>query len=450
MRILLATDQPFWQRRGGAHQRIDSLWAATRRLAGPSGRLADSLIYYLGDPQELQGSSIPTKLGPIKSVRSPQSNWWNDWAELLPRWPRFRNQPDLESNRNAQESPTASNRELTLSDYCWNWVEKDWNKTLRDFQPDVVILEYVTMTYLLRFAQPEERRRIVWAVDTHDCLSDRAAQFRAAGQAHWLNIDEAEEIAALETVDLVIAIQNSERDWFAQRLSTPQVITVEHGPKELASSTSAISTARAISSVETNLAVEKRTKTLRMGFLASNNFPNRHGILNWLDSLAKDLSGEAVELIVGGTIDDEIRDFLSKDERLSEFLEHVRFLGPVTNLADFYRSIDVSVCPIEVGTGLKIKLVESLAFCVPVLASPQAASDTLTPDKGVVVCRTPTEWKHQIHRLMGDTDYLPQLRAAAVRYAEQALSPAKVYGGLMECLQRLVAAKAVARRAGQE
>ncbi|MBL8889411.1 MAG: glycosyltransferase [Planctomycetaceae bacterium] len=448
MRILLATDQPFWQRRGGAHQRIDSLWAAICGLSRPMDDDADSLIYFLGDPNDVESANFPRQLGQIHAVRSQRSAWSKIWRAWRSSWSWRQSGAELEARDTTNVDAASSVQELTLSDYCWTWVAQDWNKTLQAFEPDVVILEYVTMTYLQKLALPEARRRIVWAVDTHDCLSERAAQFRKAGQAHWLNITESEEIAALESVDLVIAIQDLERKWFEQRLTKPQVLTVEHGPKELAVASPRTASERGASLAE-SVAGQERAAPLRIGFLASNNFPNRHGILNWLDSVAFNLSSMSVELLVGGTIAGEIYDFLSKDGRVSAFRSQVRALGPVSDLAEFYRSIDVSLCPIEVGTGLKIKLVESLAFGVPVLASPQAASETLTAERGVVVCRTPTEWLDHLHRMIEDRDYLRNLQAAAYRYAECACAPSIVYGDLMQCLHTLVAAKAIANEAEQ-
>jgi glycosyltransferase involved in cell wall biosynthesis len=47
-------------------------------------------------------------------------------------------------------------------------------------------------------------------------------------------------------------------------------------------------------------------------------------------------------------------------------------LGEVTGLESEYRRARVVVCPIEVGTGLKIKGIEALAYGKPTIGTPAA------------------------------------------------------------------------------
>jgi glycosyltransferase involved in cell wall biosynthesis len=48
-------------------------------------------------------------------------------------------------------------------------------------------------------------------------------------------------------------------------------------------------------------------------------------------------------------------------------------LGFVPNLADLYSRASVSLAPIRFGSGLKIKVMEALEYCVPVVATSAAA-----------------------------------------------------------------------------
>jgi hypothetical protein len=475
MRILLATDQPFWHCRGGAQQRMACLWQALRQNATPPTQGNSTLVYYLGDPQEVNLTPRSPDPGPIVSVRSESSppdwqpwRWISSWVGSSSKPSATR--PDVgHVVANATAKPS-----LTLNDYRWTWVKKSWNKVLHDFRPDVVILEYVTMTYLFDLAIRPDRDRIVWAVDTHDCLSQRAAQFQAAGQSHWLSIGEAEEISALQSADLVIAIQKTERDWFANRLTGPKVIAIGHAPLGSTGSmqpsldrhetTAATSEPKSLSpkgadpleasrssNLITRLAGEGQTRfgigsnsqampsSLRLGFLASNNFPNRHGITNWLLQVAPKLRN--CQIVVGGSISSAVSDILNSDARFASVAPITRCLGTVEELGDFYREVDAVICPIELGTGLKIKLVEGLAFHLPVLATPQATENLIGPDSGVVVCETPEDWIYQINQLTQSPEKLEVLRQQAAQFSQHSLTPEVVYGELIRELNELVGLK---------
>lgn len=65
----------------------------------------------------------------------------------------------------------------------------------------------------------------------------------------------------------------------------------------------------------------------------------------------------------------------------------VRLMGRVSDLGDFYSRISVSLAPIRLGGGIKVKVIESLLSGVPVLGTP-ASVEGLDPlsMQGVTVC----------------------------------------------------------------
>jgi hypothetical protein len=48
---------------------------------------------------------------------------------------------------------------------------------------------------------------------------------------------------------------------------------------------------------------------------------------------------------------------------------HIAILGPVSSVDRFYRSVDAVVAPIELGGGMKVKVVEAMMHGVPVIAT---------------------------------------------------------------------------------
>jgi hypothetical protein len=56
----------------------------------------------------------------------------------------------------------------------------------------------------------------------------------------------------------------------------------------------------------------------------------------------------------------------------SRGLDGVELLGPVADVDDFYSLVDLSLAPIRLGGGMKVKVIESLSRGVPVLGTPEA------------------------------------------------------------------------------
>jgi hypothetical protein len=333
-----------------------------------------------------------------------------------------------------------------LADYAWPWVAGPFRRALQQFEPDVVILEYITMAYLIDMASPQQRERTVWAVDTHDCLAERARQFQAAGHSHWLAVTAEEEIAALEPADVVIAIQAQEAAWFAQRLRRPRVVVAQHAPPVVTRSP-VVAGPSVVAAGESGdappagpaiqAAVPPGSRPLVVGFIASNNVPNRCGIQEWLLQVGGSLGGLPIQLIFAGSICDDLQARLTRGELKSTALPPLQLLGTIGSLPDFYRRCDVVVNPVAWGTGLKIKTIEALAFHRPVLASEHAGSHLEAIESGVLTCRDPQSWIDCLQTLATRPEQLERLQHQARNYARRALSPAAVYGDLAQQLQQL-------------
>lgn len=413
MRILVATDQPFWLRRGGAHERIASLLLGLENLG--SWEIG---IYYLGDRRHLEqlrdtefGSRVVTSPLPGQSL----------WHRCL-SWLKNRSGPNGHlAVEGGDHSP--GTKALRLEDYRWPWVIPKFQKFVQRWQPDVILMEYITMTYLKCSANG---LRSVWVVDTHDVLSQRCRLFQQQGQTHWLDINESEEVAAMSVADLLIAIQADEADWMRERLPDTSVIVCGHYG--------------GVSPEERSQAVRAGdNKELRFGLLGSDNYPNQTGL--------RFLQNE-VWPAIGGTVGQSAQIWLAGQlAHNCAVSSDWQLVGPVEHLRQFYRQVDVVLNPINVGTGLKIKSAEALAWGKPLLAFPHGVSgldgiDTADANScfqaGIVVCRSAEQWRKEMQRLATDTKWRMQLQQQAQHWAESHFSIANTYGPLNQTLQRMV------------
>ncbi len=421
MRLLMVTDQAFWQCSGGAHQRIRCLWAGLQQVLSARQNTVEAAVFFLGPPAALPApsSSNLESIGQIISPQSPSTNPLFAWLKKL---------PPISSLFGANKTRESTNptHSLKLSDYHWPWVAAPFRKCLADYRPDLVVFQYVTTTYLMQYANETQQREIVWAVDLHDCLSQRCEQFTHHGQKHWLEISEAEEIAALRNLDLLIAIQAAEAEWFAQRLPA-RVVVAGHCPLPLPPHRKRFGTGQSESQ-----------GTLVVGFLASNNFPNRDAITQWLDEVFFNAATPPIHLVVAGTICEFLTEHLRSSAPARTPEQRIELLGPISDLTQFYEKVDLVVSPIRVGTGLKIKTIEALAFQCPVLATPHAAAELAGQNAGVIACEAAEQWQDELNRLYYNRAALAALSAQAAQFARQQLRPEIVYAQLADAIQQML------------
>lgn len=99
-----------------------------------------------------------------------------------------------------------------------------------------------------------------------------------------------------------------------------------------------------------------------VGFLANFAYwPNRTALEVLLRSWLPELRRRGWRLLVAGLGSGTL-----------DLPEDVECLGPVADVADFYARVEASVAPVERGGGMKVKIVESLLYDRPVMATPAA------------------------------------------------------------------------------
>jgi hypothetical protein len=204
----------------------------------------------------------------------------------------------------------------------------------------VVLAEYVFMSRML----PLLKQSVLRIIDTHDVFSSKSDKVLAFGVQDPLSLTAEEERERLARADLILAIQEDERQTLASLVeSSDKVITVGVD-FTVSSDFGRHSTAPLVLCV------------------ASDNWVNAHSVQQFLrlvwPSIVK-AEPTAQILIAGG---------VSKSLRGTH--EGVVMLGTVDDLNGLYRESRVVVNPALAGTGLKIKTLEALSRFVPVVTWP--------------------------------------------------------------------------------
>src|SRR5690606_22404281 len=152
----------------------------------------------------------------------------------------------------------------------------------------------------------------------------------------------AEEARGLDRADLVLAIQDREREYFAQICSKP-VITLGH-----------------LITVEPLYQRATRERSFSVLFVGSANAINIEGVQTFVRDtwpLVKREIPDARLLLAGA---------VSKADLAGEGI--VR-LGFVEDLRTAYKQADVVINPVQHSTGLNIKSIEALGYGMPFVST---------------------------------------------------------------------------------
>jgi glycosyltransferase involved in cell wall biosynthesis len=237
----------------------------------------------------------------------------------------------------------------------------------------------------------------------------------------WLRAVERAEAAAVAGADLILAVSPEDRAAFVELygVGEERVAVVPNGAdveRYVPSRPDERARARAA------LGLPERTTVL---FAASDMPPNRRG-LEWVRRAAERSRGLTF-LVVGS---------VARPSRNGNLV--VR--GLVDDLGPYLTAADISLCPIQHGGGTKIKLLESLAAGLPVVAFGEALDGTAArPGEHVLVAdKTVDSLVDALEGLAADEALRARLGEAARALAVERYDWRRITAGLEGELDRLV------------
>lgn len=268
------------------------------------------------------------------------------------------------------------------------WYDKSIDPVLKQLQEkhrfDTVIVEYVFFSRALECFDGD----VLKIIDTHDAFANRHRHYLAKGQTpKWYSTTPREEGRGFDRADIVVAIQDKEREQFA-RQTKARVITVGH-------------------MVPLHQATGKTAP--RILFVASDNHINVSGIEHFIENTFPLVRKEIpdAELILAGSVCTAVAD-----------REGVVKLGRVDDLQPVYESASVVINPVLFNTGLSIKNLEALGYSRPlVTASVGAEGIEDGANQAFLVEDAPERFARAVIRIISDKEFAMDLSRAAGRYA---------------------------------
>ncbi|MDX1642317.1 MAG: glycosyltransferase [Balneolaceae bacterium] len=286
----------------------------------------------------------------------------------------------IRSTRKTASKPNINNKSVDRK-LRESWI--DQAKTIQEKENySRVFVPYVfNSKFLDAFGKAE-----VKIIDTHDIFSKRNELLEKHGvKETWFSISSEEEKRGLKRASRIIAIQEKEQQYIHELTDGEiPVHTVKHIVEK--------------KFLEWNGSPEFN-KTI--GFLGSENPINVHGLTWFISEVLPDLKKDFPDLnfLIGGTI-------CSKMEESSNYT----LVGRTENPQDFYRRCLFTINPMRVGTGLKIKTIESLSYGRPVVST-STGLDGLEEfiENGALLANTKEEFMAAITSLLNAPGKTEQL-----------------------------------------
>lgn len=424
MKILVASDNRFWRRSLGSHQRIYALLEFLHSrghelevlfIGAPTaedGHLMQSIPFADVRPtlpamdagDSGRGSSARSRRDLIKAVL-------REFLQLLRRLPG-----ELGYFIKHRKIGMSLRFDLALSepklrDFFRPLAIEQLNAALARWQPDVLMVEYLRLSYLVRNMPIKTRKKLRTILDTHDVLFERRARFHASGLAHDIDITAAEEAASLGLYDAIIAIQSRDAAAFQLLAPTQRVIVAGHGQE--------------IFSRRRDF-----NKNLRFLFLGSDMGPNQDAVSRLVFRIWPRIYSHldnAVTLSIVGRAGSVLQ--------RQTLPPGVEVKGFVDSLEEIYQTHDIFLNPVGFGGGLKIKNIEALAHGL-VLVTTSVGAEGMEDASGTAYLIADEDQVFADTAIsLGMNEVLrTSLAGAALVYAEKYLGVQETYRELDEYL----------------
>ena len=295
---------------------------------------------------------------------------------------------------------------VTVLNYTSHAMTVALERVLNSRGFDVVQIESVHLAKYLPVIRAARNRPVV-VCDWHNIESDLMRQysrrdsnpFRRAYAHRTANQIAALERRMAEMVDCNVMV--SEPDLERLRAFAPSVpaFVIENGVDVSYFSDDQIEQAYAIWREHRSVNVDGPPRRHRILFVGSMDYhANVEGIVNFARAVWPKLSKllpEAILTIAGRNPKPEVR-------QLAE-MPAVEVTGTVEDMRPFYREALVSIVPLNVGGGSRLKICEAMAAGIPVISTRLGAEGIdATDGENIIFAETGEEFCDAIQRSAGD------------------------------------------------
>lgn len=297
--------------------------------------------------------------------------------------------PVLPAKKHIQAAPQNGHKH-TVDEWWDPALEHTLNYLAKREAYDYVLVNYVWLSKAFD-CFPGHVAKIL---ETHDVFTDRDRIFTDIGlKPEFFYCEAAEEQKGLSRADLLIALQDKDRDALHAIAKVPTVVIPHLGEGEAVA----------------RRQEERPSHEIVLGLLGVANTVNVTAFTKFCNVLLASPIAHDFKILVAGSVGKHLPDGLN-----------IKRLGFVPDLADFFADIDLFVNPVERSTGQKIKLADAIACEVPFISTENGSEG--------LGATCPSHIFPDIEALIGDMAYLPSNRESlvALRVQTQLLKKALI------------------------
>jgi glycosyltransferase involved in cell wall biosynthesis len=266
-------------------------------------------------------------------------------------------------------------------------------------QADFCIIEYIHNAYLLNYL-PEGIKTFL---DTHDILSRRKESFgKFSFVDEFRNIDPEMERAIMGVFDYIMLISRPDFNYMLDFFPPTKLLYVSHAPR----------CCQRISRENIN----------NISFLGSEYVPNADNIFPGVYAKWK------IPLMVYGNV-------CKKISRLSG-VRGVFLQGFIQDSNDFYDHAGIIINPVRFGAGIKIKNLEALANCVPLITTSHGAEGLDEVKDYILVADDEKGFSAAMTKLLAPGSFRNEMVSGAYHAISTHFSQQQCYGELVEIINR--------------
>lgn len=242
-----------------------------------------------------------------------------------------------------------------------NFIERN-----KDY--DFIIIPYIWLSYLID-TKPKTNAKFV--IDTHDSFSERTKSLEAIGQKFTSACTVEEEKFCLRNFDFIMAISESERKIF-KSMGYDNIFVAKYF-------------------------YEPKQDKQKLGMIGSQSVHNIDALWWFYENVFKQIENDYYLYICGD---------LAKCQQVQDAYKgkkNIVLYEYIWNIEDFYKMVDICINPVRAGSGLKIKNIEAISFCKPIITTSLGAEGMREEWEHLILslADTPTQWLEEI-KFMGN------------------------------------------------
>ena len=165
----------------------------------------------------------------------------------------------------------------------------------------------------------------------------------------------------------------------------------------------------------------EKEKTIDILFLGFMNMHNMRGLQWFIDKVMPHLKpGFRITFCgkVWWSFQKDAPEYLKKASRLG-----IRRIDFVEDLDDLYAQTKLSICPLQSGTGMKIKTIDSMARGIPMVSTTYGVDGFADKfESGCLISNDPATFADYINRMLTDAGFYQMVKDKADRYFDRYLS----------------------------